>query len=562
MKKNFLSILYFALIIFFFQSCGIHRYVHNPKRPGKLPVFSKEEILLGELTKFRTCFDVFYYDLSVNIDPLLKSLSGTVEIHSVAETDFDTLQIDLHPNFKINKLVDNTNERELPYNREERAVFIRTTKKKGEKFVLKIEYKGSPIIAKKPPWRGGFVWKKGKKKFPWIGVACESDGASIWWPLKDHTSDEPDSMRLHYSVPKDLVAVGNGIFEGKENKDTYSTYNWFVSYPINTYNVTVNVGNYKMIEDTFSGINDKKVALNYYVLPKNYEKAKSHFKQVHSILKIYEKRFGEYPWNRDGFKLIESPFAGMEHQSAIAYGNGYKNDVNVGTDYIILHEAAHEWWGNSITAKDLADVWIQEGFATYAEALYLEAKEGKNAYLTHLLIERLFIKNKYPVVGVRDRRWFDYKKGADVYMKGAWILHTLRNQINYDSLFFDIIESFAKKFKYKIVESKDFIDHVNIKTGQDYNWFFNRYLYVNTVPELEFAAPTTGTFYYRWSNVPSDFNKLKVRLKTAKGIILLVPTIDSQSLTLPRDKFGVPIYEFDFDVLIAFKKVHYKSLIK
>lgn len=563
MKKLSYFSVYFVFI-FISLSCsllGVHFKPHNPTNPGKFPKFDEETILLGELTKYKSCFDVYYYDLSVDIDPSNKFLNGSVEIYAIAKENFDTLQIDLHQNFEITQLYNLETNKPLDFNRKHRAVFIAFPNNKDKKFSLKIHYNGKPIIAKKPPWKGGFVWEKDTEKNPWIGVACESIGASVWWPLKDHTSDEPDSMRLHYSIPKELIAVGNGQLESSNVNPIDSTkliYNWFISYPINTYNVTVYVGKYELLKDEYIGINGKILPLNHYVLKNNYEKAKKHFKQLHSQLKLYELRFGEYPWYNDGFKLVESPYAGMEHQTAIAYGNKYKNDLTDSIDYIILHETAHEWWGNSVTSKDLSDVWLQEGFATYAEALYMESINF-DAYLNHLYFLRIFIKNKYPLIGVKDRRYFHFRKSSDVYTKGAWVLHTLRIQLNDDKLFFDIIKTFATKYKEKIITSKEFIELVNEKTKQDYNWFFNQYLYKNKIPTLEYCTNLDGVLYYRWDNTSDDFNQLKIKLKSNNQAITLTPSTKTQKIKLPKDEYGAWDYQLITDVLYAYKKN--KSLI-
>ena len=558
MKRS--HILLFCIVLsVVLGSCsllGIHLKVHNPKNPGKPHKYTDENILLGEMTKYRDCFDVYYYDLSVELDPSNELLMGTVEIHSKAQKDFDRFQIDLHSNFQIEGITDKITGESLNYTREERAIYIDNTRKKDESFTIEVRYSGKPVKAKKAPWKGGFVWKKDKERNPWVGVACETDGASIWWPLKDHTSDEPDSMRMHYTVPEGLIAVGNGRFEGEVASEHLTTFNWFVSYPINTYNVTVYVGDFKMLKDEYIGISGEKLELTHYVLERNYEKAKKHFQQVHPMLKIYEQKFGEYPWFNDGFKLIESPYEGMEHQTAIAYGNGYKNDIDPVTDYILLHELAHEWWGNSITAKDLADVWLQEGFATYAEALYFEEKNGKDKYDQHLYFNKIFIKNKYPVVGEKNRRWFHFRKSSDAYVKGAWVLQSLRVQMENDSLFFDIIKSFYDRHKYKIVESNDFIEIVNEKTGEDYQWFFNQYLYNNFAPEFEYGVSLSGSLYYRWNNVSEDFDKLKVRMKSQGKIIELSPSTKVQKLVLPKTAYGAWNIEFlgRENGLIAFKE--------
>ncbi|MDP5168668.1 MAG: M1 family metallopeptidase [Bacteroidia bacterium] len=553
-RKIFLGLMLLATMGL--QSCaifGIHFTLHNPKKPGKMPKFSEEEVLLGALTRYRSCFDVHYYDLSVGFLPDQKKLEGKVSIHAAAVTDIDTLQLDLHPNLAILSLVNQETGEALPYERRERAVFVKLPQQAGDEFVIEVAYAGKPVEAKKPPWYGGFVWENDEEKNPWLGVACESDGASLWWPLKDHTSDEPDSMRLHYTVPTGLVAVGNGQYEGKEDLGNTTRYDWFISYPINTYNVTVYVGNFELISDEFVSETGKKLALSYYVLPEHVGIATSHFKQVKPILALYEKRFGEYPWYRDGFKLVESPYAGMEHQTAIAYGNGYRNDLNATTDYIVLHEVAHEWWGNSVTATDMADVWLQEGFATYAEALYLESTEGEGAYQSHLNFYKIFIKNKYPLVGVRDRRWFDSKLGSDVYQKGAWTLHSLRRQMENDPLFLDILKTFAETYRYQIVESSDFINLVNEKTGEDYSWFFDHYLKQNEIPVLEYHVTDSGKMSYRYSNTAPSFNKLKVRVTIAGEPVTIVPSTEWQELQLsqqtaegdwdfffPLDQFVIP----------------------
>ena len=361
-------------------------------------------------------------------------------------------------------------------------------------------------------------------------------------------------MRLHYTVPKTLVAVGNGQLEKREESGDRASFHWFVSYPINTYNVTLYVGNFQLLEDAYTGINGQQLALNHYVLPENFQKAKTHFKQLHAILKVFERRFGEYPWYRDGFRLVESPYAGMEHQTAIAYGNGYKNDLDEDTDYILLHETAHEWWGNSITAKDLADVWIQEGFATYAEALYMEAMGGEIAYQEHLFLNRIFIKNKYPVVGVKDRRWFHHKKSSDAYVKGSWILHSLRNQIEDDTLFFDIIKSFYQTYQYQLVASQDFIELVNGKTGKDYGWFFQQYLYQRQAPELAWYLSKDGIFYYQWTNVIPEFDQFKVELRVLNAWIPLTPSNELQKVEIPMDADGFVETEVRADGLVALKE--------
>ncbi|HAA22818.1 MAG TPA: hypothetical protein DCP28_30140 [Cytophagales bacterium] len=538
---NLRPLLFLLIGGIFLQSCGlfgIRLKLHNPNQPGRVPNFSREQVLLGEMTPLRSSYDVHYYDLSIDFNPEEELLTGTVYIFATATEDLDRLQIDLHPNFEITYLSLGDDGPPLQYTRKERAVFVELSLLKGSSFVLYVDYNGKPKKAKKAPWKGGFVWETDEQVNPWAGVACESDGASLWWPLKDHTADEPDSMRLHYTVSEELMAIGNGQLESKSTIDGKATYNWYVSYPINTYNVTVYIGKFKELKQPYTGVGGEEMVLTHYVLEPNYEAAQYHFEQVPDILYSFEQQFGTYPWYRDGFKLVESPYEGMEHQTAIAYGNGYENDLNEDTDYIILHETAHEWWGNSVTAEDLADVWIQEGFATYAEALYLEDQEGKGAYDSHLFFYRLSIKNKYPVVGVRDRRWFHFRKNMDVYTKGAWILHTLREQINDDDLFRDILKTFYETYQYQIVRSKDFVAVVNEKTGRDFQWFFDQYLYEHYVPELEYTITEEGELLYKWVKAVENFTKFRLFVESDPMPFVIEPTLELQRQPLPKNNSG------------------------
>lgn len=529
MKKRLL----FLLLPLFLSSCGllgVHFKVHNPKKAGTYPKETKQNKLLAETTRYRTCFNVYHNDINIEVTPSKKFISGKVKISAKAVINFDTLQIDLYKNMKI-KSVEFENQ-SLIYKREQGAVFIKMPRqiKAEEAFTLIVAYEGNPISAKRAPWDGGFVWKKDKDENPWIGVACESEGSSLWWPSKDIMNDEADSTDVTITVPKNLVAVSNGVLKDTTSTTDKKTFHWHVSYPINNYNVTLYVGNFKLLHDSYaSTFYWKTTQLNHYVLPYNYEKAKFHFQQVKKHLAFYEKMFGEYPWQRDGFKLVESPYAGMEHQSAIAYGNGYKNDYQNLFDYIILHETAHEWWGNSVTAADLSDAWIHEGFASYCEALFVESISGYKEYLDYMYWQRVTILNKRPVVRKKEIRYFDYHD-SDIYGKGSWILHTLRTTIANDSLFFDILKTFRTENHLKEIYSETFIDLVNKKTGKDYNWFFKQYLYQREAPFMEFCW-MNDALYFRWKNTADDF-VLPVKIKVRDKTITIYPTTKIQKIEL------------------------------
>ena len=523
--KRIFGVLCIALFV---QSCtliGINIKHKTPKRAKKLPHFEREDSLIGTLSKERSCYDVHYYDLDVAFFNEKKLISGQVTIHYTVVEDFKRMQIDLQDNFDF----------EIQYpakyiaTREHRAIFIDFEKehKRGTSDSIVINYWGKPDKAKRPPWKGGFVYKKDDNKNPWMGVACEQIGASIWWPVKDHLSDEPDSMMVNYFVPEGMYCVSNGslnkelkgvlpakygIQELKGFEDTKRDYfQWKITYPINSYNVTFYIGDFKKFSLPYK---DTK-QLDFYVLPESLDTAKVHFQQTEEIMSFFEEVFGEYPYWRDGYKLVESPYEGMEHQTAIAYGSGFKNERGYDHDYIILHETAHEWWGNSITVNDYADIWLHEGFATYAEALFVERKYGYSKYLDYLDFYAMLIKNKKSVVGPKDVNYWNFHDG-DPYMKGALTLHTLRNTINDDPLFFDIIKSFYAKYKYKNVTTQNFIDLVNEKTKTDLSWFFEQYLFKRECPTLlvymAFNPLTQGLdYHYKWKNnldlpIPILFN--------------------------------------------------------
>jgi aminopeptidase N len=521
------------LISVFFSSCGllgIHLKVHNPKKAGTYPKETRQITLWAKDSKYRSCFDVYHYELNVDVDPAKKYLAGKVIVSSKAVSDFDTLQLDLYKNMKINAI--ESKGQALSYKREEGAIFIKMpqTIRQGEKFDITVTYEGKPTTARRPPWDGGFVWKKDKNGNPWIGVACESEGSSMWWPSKDIMNDEADSSDVFITVPKRLMAVSNGVLKDTTVLNDRKTCHWHISYPINNYNITLYIGDLRLLHDTYaSTVTWKSTQLNHYVLPYNYELAAQHFQQLKKYLAFYEKMFGPYPWQRDGFKLVESPYAGMEHQSAIAYGNGYKNDYGEMFDYIILHETAHEWWGNSVTAADLADGWIHEGFASYCEALYVESIMGKEEYTSYMYQQRITIMNKRPVVRQRGIRYFDYHD-EDIYSKGSWVLHTLRTVIDNDSLFFDILKTFRMENNEKEILSGTFIDLVNKKTGKDYGWFFKQYLFRREAPVLEFCR-LDNHLYFRWTKTDDDF-AMPVKIEVMKKSITLYPTTRIDAIEL------------------------------
>lgn len=447
--------------------------------------------------------------------------------------------------FEIHSIKDQDGN-ELKFERKGKAVYVFFKKEFAIGTVTKIitAYSGKPQIAKKPPWRGGLVWKK-SDGFPFVGVACEDDGASIWWPLKDHISDKPDSVRMTFDVPSDLICVSNGRLISEEMSGTdRKKFVWQTSYPINQYNVTFYLANFKNFKLNYTNQSGPH-ALDFYVLPKNYEKAKKHFKQTAEVIEIFEKLFGEYPWWNDGFKMVESPYAGMEHQTAIAYGSGYENGKWLDYDYILVHETAHEWWGNAVTVCDMADLWIHEGFATYAEALYMEAKGEKSDYDWMMVLDRMGCQNRRPVVGPKDVAYTNFKDG-DIYSKGSITLHSLREVLENDSVFFRIIYRFGTEYRDSCVTTQDFIDLVNQESQKDMTWVFKQLLYRPEAPELIYNYYSAGSgkdkFVYRWnSKVTNADYQMPIRITLGQKDFMISPTWKTQELIL-RNNSNLPLY--------------------
>ena len=580
MKKVF----YTSIFLLSLTACsifGVHFKIHNPKRPGKYPEQTEARALLGnQESKYRTCFDVNYYYLSVRFGNNLKkdkAISGTSGILITAKTDFDTLQFDLHAAMNLSALHSGTVsssgisvEEELKFVRKGGSVFVIFPNKvlAGSRIGLIADFSGIPDDAKRPPWRGGFVRSQDDLKNPWWGVACQTEGASSWWFCKDVVNDEPDSVDVDLWVPDGCIAVSNGMpvaasaryFSNPGLQNKLSPFCWHVSNPINLYNITFYIGKYKLLHDEYiSKITGDTLQLNHYVLEQHYEKAKEHFKQTKEYLAFYEEQFGSYAFYKDGFKLVESPYAGMEHQSAIAYGNGFKNDPKYGFDYIILHETAHEWWGNALTAEDLADGWLHEGFATYSEALFIEHKFGFAEYENYLRNYRNFIVNRRPVVAPYGMRYFNFRD-SDIYMKGAWILHSLRYTMHNDSLFFDVLKTFYTRFKYQNARSSDFEKLVNEKTGKDFTWFFDQYLRNRFTPELEYCMKN-DQLYYRWTKTNTHF-PMTAKVQMAGYVPSMVSLPDStggvHSVPL-RDNSGIGKFN---DREFLYKPVKNKKLAK
>lgn len=516
--------------------------------------FTRADSLRGMLTPLRTCFDVKFYHLDIKVDPATKYIKGSNRVVFQVLEPSDKIQLDLFENLAISKII--YKGEELIFTREFNAVFIDFPEKLEQGIIAEITvfYQGNPIIAEKPPWDGGFIWSRDKDGNPWVGVACEGIGASIWWPNKDHLSDEPDSMLISTTVPKGLINVSNGRLRKRvEVNDQWTRFDWFVSYPINNYNVTINIANYAHWRDYH--INGDTLTLDYYVLPANIEKARKQFEQVKPMMQCYEEALGKYPFYRDGFKLIETSYLGMEHQSAIAYGNKYltgylgtdRSGLGLDFDFIIIHEAGHEWWGNNVSCADIADMWIHESFCTYSESLYVSCIYGEDMARKYVLAQRSGIRNISPMMGIYG---VNNEGDGDMYLKGSVVLNTLRNVINNDPLWFDILKGIQKEFALQTVYKKDIVNYINRRTGKDFYYFFDQYFGYAKIPVLEYKFEKKGRkawLKYRWKADEEDFRMpAKVTLSSARQMEFIYPTTDWQKIKLGVAEKDFKINNEDF----------------
>ena len=490
--------------------------------------FTKKDSLRGALLPERVWFDVDYYHLNLDVDPNAKSISGFNDVHFTVLSHSKIMQLDLFEHMIIDSVV-YLNET-CTYFRVYDAFFIKfpETFKVGEQHKVRVYYHGSPIEALNPPWDGGFVWEEDAAGLPWVGVACQGMGASSWWPCKDHLSDKPDSVRVTCSVPKEIRFVGNGNLESDFQEAEKRLSTWKVSYPLNTYNVTLNIANYSHLKDAYVS-NLDTLSLDYYVLKGNEKLAQEQFEQVKPMLAVYELLFGPYPFWDDGYALVETSYLGMEHQSAIAYGNkfmpGYlgRYPGNMDFDFIVIHESGHEYWGNSVSMNDIADMWIHESFCTYTEALYVEKIYGYEKMLEYLVYQRDFINGGSPILGHRDVN----KEGnsIDMYYKGSWMLHSIRNTIENDSLWFSILKDLAQKFEKGSCDGTDVIDYICKESKIDLRSIFNQYLSYSDLPVLKYRFKKQKgvmRFYYKWDAASELFDMpIHIRLYGEKDVRLL-----------------------------------------
>ena len=492
--------------------------------------FTRKDSLQGGLRIERTCYDVQRYDLNVKLNIEDKYISGYNDISFKVVSTTKKIQVDLFDSMQIDSIV--FQQHKLSYKRDNNAVFIDFPigLAANTSQILRFYYSGKTPIAKNAPWDGGFVFTKDAQGKPWVGVACQGTGASMWYPVKDSQSDEPDlGATIKVAVPNGLMDVSNGRLMGSEDlKNGYTRWDWEVKNPINTYDITINVADYAHIHDTYKGLD-----LDYYILKENEAKARTHFEEVKPMMECYQTKFGPYPFANDGYKLVETPYLGMEHQSAVAYGNKYKKGyqgfdlsmtgVGLLFDYITIHESGHEWFGNSITSKDIADMWIHEGFTQYTEIVFIECQFGYDKAMKYCKGLQRNVSNDKPIIGPYGVN----KEGSgDMYPKGALMLNTLRHVINDDAKWWAMILKYSETYRHKIIDTETVIAFFNKESGMNLTPIFNQYLRYTTIPGFEMKIEK-GKLAYKWNAEVKDFN-MPLEVTIADKTIRLTPTTEWQ----------------------------------
>ena len=537
----------------------------QPLKP--MQAFTHADTLRGTYGPTRDWWDVTKYDLHVKFNLKDSSISGFNIIDFEVLKSGTTIQIDLQEpmildSIKVIATRSTANTGNIPFTQDGNAYFIQPISwmKNGEmkkKNYIYVYYHGKPRIAIRPPWDGGLIMQKDKNNNPFVSLACQGLGASVWYPCKDHQADEPDSAEMHITIPDSLICVGNGRFRGKiNNSDGTATYDWAVTNPINSYNLIPYIGKYTHFSEVYEG-EKGKLDMDYWVLDYNLEKAKEQFKDAPRMMKAFEHWFGPYPFYEDGFKLVEAPHLGMEHQSATAYGNKYKNgylgrDLS-GTgwglkwDFIIVHEAGHEWFANNITTKDIADMWVHEGFTNYSETLFTDYWYGKPAGNEYVIGTRKGIQNDIPIIGIYN---VNQEGSGDMYPKSGNMLHSIRQVINDDEKFRQILRGLNKTFYHQTVTTKQVEDYINKESKINFSKVFDQYLRTVQIPVLEYKIDGYK-LSYRYTNCVKGFNPpLKIKFKTEQWI---KPTEKWQTLNLYPE--GDNSFTVDPNFYIKTKKV-------
>jgi len=533
-------------LIFFALSFIFNFLMINGEISAQTPAFTRQDTLRGSITPERAWWDLKYYHLDIAVNPSDSTITGTNMVTYKVVHPSKLMQIDLQEPLVLTSAIQNG--KSLTFTREGKVYWIELSEnqEQGKVYSVILSYGGRPQISKRPPWSGGITWTKDSNQLPFIASSCQGDGASLWWPCKDHMYDEPDSMLISVNVPDNLMDVSNGRLRSVvKNDNKTATYNWFVANPINNYGVNINIADYVHFSETFNG---EKGALScdYYVLRDNLEKAKVQFKQAPKMLAAFEYWFGPYPFYEDGYKLVEAPYLGMEHQSSVTYGNGFKNGYR-GTDlsgtgwglkfdFIIVHESGHEWFANSITYEDIADMWIHESFTNYSENLFIEYYFGKKAGSEYVLGTRKNISNDKPITGTYN---VNSEGSHDMYYKGGNMLHTLRQIINDDEKWRSVLRGLNRDFYHQVVKGSQIENYMTEKTGINLKPFFDQYLRDVRIPVFEYYIKGKE-LTFRWNNCVRGFD-MPLKIDLSGNTMILNPTEQFKTILLKSGKERVKV---------------------
>lgn len=501
--------------------------------------YTEQDSLRGSITPERSWWDLNFYNLSVEVKPDEKYISGSNIIRYTVLEEQQRLQVDLQPPLIIEKITQEGKELKWDSNGNAHFVTLNKPQRKGDVNEIKVYYSGHPKEAVRAPWDGGFSWKRDDKGKHFVATSCQGLGASVWWPNKDHMYDEVDSMAINITTPKDLMDVSNGrLLKVVENKDS-NTYHWYVSNPINNYGVNINIGDYVHFGETYKG-EKGKLTMDYYVLRGNEEKAREQFKQAPMMMEALEHWFGPYPFYEDGYKLVEVPYLGMEHQSSVTYGNQFKNGYlgrdlsktgwGLKFDFILIHESGHEWFANNITYKDIADMWVHEGFTAYSENLYLDYHFGKQAASEYVIGTRGNIQNDKPIIGTYN---VNQSGSGDMYYKGANMLHTIRQLVNDDEKWRTILRGLNREFYHQTVTTKQIEEYIGNTSGVDLSQFFDQYLRTSKIPMLEYQV-NGNQIRFRYTNIVDGFD-MPLKLSINGTVEWVYPTSDWKSKSFEKD---------------------------
>ncbi|WP_370213837.1 M1 family metallopeptidase [Mesoflavibacter profundi] len=533
------SILTFAI-------CFLAFTISHAQLLHKKKDFTRQDTLRGSITPEREWWDLSYYHLDIKVEPETKTISGKNTIQYKVLQPYQVMQIDLQPPLQLTKVTQNGEQLDIKHDGNAHFVTLKNTQKIGEVNSIVAYYEGQPREAVRAPWDGGISWKKDKNGNHFIASSCQGLGASVWWPNKDHMYDEVDSMLISVNVPEKLTNVSNGRLRKVEQKDDQTkTYHWFVNNPINNYGVNINIGDYANFSEVYKG-EKGNLDMNYYVLNYNLDKAKTHFTDAPKMMKAFEHWFGPYPFYEDSFKLVEVPYLGMEHQSSVTYGNQYLkgylgNDLS-GTgwglkfDFIIIHEAGHEWFANNITNVDIADMWIHESFTAYSESLFLDYYYGKQAASEYVIGTRRSIQNDRPLIGHYN---VNNEGSGDMYYKGANMLHTLRTMVNNDEKWRQILRTLNKKFYHQTVTTQQIENCLAEETGLDLTGFFNQYLRTTKIPVFEYKVENK-TLKFRFSNTVDNF-KMPLLINIVEKEHWINPTNEWKTIKIPSSNSSISV---------------------